>query len=68
MRYAARSIGRGIAAGDNATTDRTVLTVTRQSVPVETHGPHPARYGVTRPATDGLRAAAPPKSGTGRFR
>ena len=67
MKYTARSIGRGPAAGDNATTDRTVLTVTRQPPRVETHGPHPTRHGVTRPAPDGLRAAPPPKSGTGRF-
>ena len=58
MEYAARSIGRGQAAGDNATTDRTVLIVTRDPAPVE-----------TRPTPDGFTAAAPPsKSGTGRFR
>ena len=67
MKYAARSIGRGPADGDNATTDRTVLTVTRQPVPVETHGPHPTHHGVSCAAPEGLRAAPPPKSGTGRL-
>ena len=63
MKYAAKSIGRGPAAGDNARTDRTVLTVIKEPAPVEVHGPHPTWYGVTRPALDGLRAAPPPKSG-----
>ena len=37
MKYAARSAGRGSTADDNATTDRTVRTGTKQPAPVETH-------------------------------
>lgn len=70
-RYQARSTGRGPAAGDNATTDRTELTVRRTPPPVETRPPGPTTHGVTRAPPAGPHGPRsgfpPPRSGTGRI-
>jgi len=69
-RYQAKSTGRGPAAGDNATTDRTELTVTREPSPVQAYPRHPTQFGVTRTPPDGPhgpRSAPSPRSGTGRI-
>jgi hypothetical protein len=68
MKYTARSTSRGPANGDNATTNGTELTATRDPAAVEARPPHPSTHGVTRTPSDGPhgpRSAPSPKSGTG---